>query len=115
MFPIELVTRPLLATCPERVCERCGEPWQCHRAKRSRHLTALGALRPRCSCAADFRPGLVLDPFIGAGTVAVAAEQHGRDWLGVEINEEYAALAEARTAADRSGASTGLELRLELT
>ena len=26
-FPASLVERPLLATCPERVCRECGHPW----------------------------------------------------------------------------------------
>lgn len=35
-------------------------------------------------------PGdLILDPFAGAGTTLVVAEQSGRRWLGCEINPEY--------------------------
>jgi DNA modification methylase len=44
----------------------------------------------------------VLDPFLGAGTVALAAEQHHRDWLGVELNPAYAAMAEQRLAEWRT-------------
>jgi site-specific DNA-methyltransferase (adenine-specific) len=44
----------------------------------------------------------VLDPFIGSGTVAIAAETHGRDWLGIELNPDYAALAEQRIAEWRT-------------
>lgn len=46
--------------------------------------------------------GVVLDPFMGAGTTAVAAEQLGRDWLGIELNPEFAALANQRIAAARA-------------
>jgi len=46
-------------------------------------------------------PGdLVLDPFAGSGTVGVVALRHGRDFVGVELNPEYAAIAEARIAGD---------------
>ncbi len=38
---------------------------------------------------------LVLDPFLGSGTTAVAAQALGRHYLGIEIQEEYVALAEA--------------------
>jgi DNA modification methylase len=41
-------------------------------------------------------PGVVLDPFMGAGTVAIAAEMHGRNWVGIELNPTYAALARRR-------------------
>jgi hypothetical protein len=40
--------------------------------------------------------GTVLDPFGGAGTVALAANQHGRDALLIELSSEYAAIAEQR-------------------
>lgn len=40
--------------------------------------------------------GIVLDPFGGAGTTGLVAEQHGRDSLLIELNPEYAALARDR-------------------
>ncbi|MYD52399.1 MAG: site-specific DNA-methyltransferase [Dehalococcoidia bacterium] len=41
------------------------------------------------------RPGdLVLDPFIGSGTTAVAAIRLGRHYLGAELNHEYYQLAD---------------------
>jgi DNA modification methylase len=45
----------------------------------------------------------VLDPFFGAGTVALVAQQHGRDWLGIELNRDFVVLAEERIAAAREG------------
>jgi len=41
---------------------------------------------------------LVLDPFMGSGTAAVAALRHGRRYIGYEINPEYCALARRRIA-----------------
>lgn len=38
----------------------------------------------------------VLDPFIGSGTVGVVAEETGRNWIGIELNEEYAEIAKNR-------------------
>ena len=58
-------------------------------------VTDLG-LRPSCTCDASTRPGLVLDPFLGSGTTAVVAVEEGRDWVGVELNPEYAAMARKR-------------------
>jgi site-specific DNA-methyltransferase (adenine-specific) len=41
-------------------------------------------------------PGdLVLDPFLGSGTVAVVAQQEGRHFLGFEVVPEYCAFAQA--------------------
>jgi DNA modification methylase len=105
VFPTSLTTIPLLATCPEKVCVQCGRPWQRPPIDRER-ATALGNLRAACDCNAGTRPSIVLDPFMGAGTVALAAEQHGRDWLGIELNPAYVALAEERLAAWRASNTT---------
>ncbi len=40
--------------------------------------------------------GIVLDPFMGSGTVAVAAMKLGRKFTGIEINPEWVELARAR-------------------
>lgn len=49
--------------------------------------------------------GTILDPFAGSGTTGVAAVHTGRDFIGVEMNEHYHAIASARLAeadADRA-------------
>lgn len=40
--------------------------------------------------------GLVVDPFMGSGTTAVAAQAFGRRWLGCELNPEYKPLQDER-------------------
>lgn len=40
--------------------------------------------------------GIVLDPFIGSGTTAVVAKRLNRNFIGIEINPQYAALARNR-------------------
>lgn len=46
--------------------------------------------------------GIVLDPFAGSGTTLWAAEFHNRPWIGIEMNSEYVAIAEARLANERA-------------
>lgn len=41
---------------------------------------------------------VVLDPFLGSGTTAVAAIQQGRQYVGIEMNPEYCQLAQERIA-----------------
>lgn len=102
-YPAALVERPLLATVPERICVACGRAWRRERLARTLGaLAVLGALRPDCRCGTGWGPGLVLDPFLGSGTTAVVAERLGRDWLGIELNPAFAALAEERIARART-------------
>ncbi len=55
------------------------------------------ALATRCVLAGS-RPGdTVLDPFLGSGTVAEAAQRLGRRWLGCELNPDYGDLIAERT------------------
>lgn len=39
---------------------------------------------------------LILNPFMGSGTTAVAAKQTGRNFIEFEISEEYVKFAEER-------------------
>lgn len=51
---------------------------------------------------------LILDPFFGSGTTGVAANLEGRQWIGIERDPDYCAIARARTAQQgifASGAS----------
>jgi DNA modification methylase len=41
--------------------------------------------------------GVVLDPFAGSGTTGMVAREHGRDFILIELNEEYVKLCEERT------------------
>ena len=45
-------------------------------------------------------PCTVLDPFCGAGTVALVADRLGRDSLGIDLNADYLTLARARLVGD---------------
>jgi DNA modification methylase len=52
---------------------------------------------------AGSRPGdMVLDPFMGSGTTAAVALQHGRQYLGCELNPEYGPLQQQRIDAERN-------------
>jgi len=42
--------------------------------------------------------GTVLDPFLGSGTTAQVAQEEGREWIGVELNESFEALILERTS-----------------
>jgi DNA modification methylase len=47
--------------------------------------------------------GIVLDPFFGAGTTGIVATSLGRQYLGIELNPEYARIAEKRIKNTQPG------------
>lgn len=52
---------------------------------------------PTCSCGSEDRsPCIVLDPFNGAATTGLVALQHGRRYLGIELNPEYVEISRTR-------------------
>ncbi|KKM82315.1 hypothetical protein LCGC14_1320900 [marine sediment metagenome] len=55
--------------------------------------------QPTCSCDAGTVPAIVLDPFMGSGTVGVVAQKLGRRAVGVDQSAHYLALAQERIAA----------------
>ena len=58
------------------------------------------ALVEPCVLAGSAEGDTVLDPFTGSGTVAVVANRHGRNFVGTELNPEYAEIAKARIKDD---------------
>jgi site-specific DNA-methyltransferase (adenine-specific) len=106
VFPLTLAERPILAGSPARRCSRCRLPWRRQTLRKLGQLALRGGLQPTCGHDV-WEPGLVLDPFIGSGTTAIAAERHGRNWLGVELNPAFARHAEKRIQAERQDTSSG--------
>jgi len=77
-----------------------GQPERMIAPQRNQHPTC----KPISLCAflvaLSTREGdRVLDPFLGSGTTLVAAKMLGREGVGIELSEEYAAIARARIEA----------------
>jgi len=126
VWPPELLTRPIKAMCPERVCRVCGKPSRRiaengepidarpvktkggTREERKGRATVVQATGVSSSYANvttvgwtdcghdDWRPGVVLDPFAGSGTTLMVATGHGRDAIGIDLDERNAVLARER-------------------
>lgn len=53
--------------------------------------------------AARSRPGVILDPFLGSGTTALAASEEGMRCIGIDQSEDYLRIAEGRLMATPIG------------
>jgi DNA modification methylase len=63
-----------------------------------------------CILAGSKEGDTVLDPFSGSGTTGEVALKHGRNYVGLELNPEYAAISEKRIT-DAVGMFADLEIR----
>lgn len=45
---------------------------------------------------------VVLDPFVGIGSTAIAAFRNGRDYIGIDVEEEYCRIARERIIQERA-------------
>ena len=130
-FPPKLIEPCILAGCPEWVCKKCGEPRRRilskggyeppladdgerfvdkSRGDKTRKLSGAEynkAPKPEttgwtdCGCGADFDGGIVLDPFMGSGTVGLVAYQNNRHYIGIELNPEYCELGRIEKERDK--------------
>ncbi|MEE8058503.1 MAG: site-specific DNA-methyltransferase [Pseudomonadales bacterium] len=56
-----------------------------------------------CVLAGSEPDAVVLDPFLGSGTTGIVCTQNGRQFLGIELKEEYAEIARERMAQQTFG------------
>ncbi|MHA1248767.1 MAG: DNA-methyltransferase [Candidatus Helarchaeota archaeon] len=122
-FPPRLIEPMIKSSCPRWVCKKCGKPREriIERTKvikqsepkpytadtefitHGTYDSTLHAVAIRkcigwtdCGCNAGWEAGIVLDPFMGSGTVAIVAQRLGRNWIGIELNPDYIEIANKR-------------------
>lgn len=72
-----------------------GDVWDFNQEMKNPHPAAFPVALPyRCIESTDAQ--IVLDPFMGSGTTAIAAKQLGRSFIGIELSPEYCQMAEQR-------------------
>ena len=87
-----------------------GDVWRIPQTSGNPHPAPFPVeLAARCIGAVGAGP--VLDPFLGSGTTAIAAEQLGLEWVGIEKSAEYVELAKARIVAEGARTASGENAR----
>ncbi|MCG8606292.1 site-specific DNA-methyltransferase [bacterium] len=90
---IYLIAKPGFRLVPK--ANAYGDIWEFGQEKRNAHPAPFPtALIERIITSTYAK--LVLDPFIGSGTTAVAALKHGREFIGIDISQIYCDMAEQR-------------------
>ena len=90
---IYMIAKPKFRLSPKANAQ--GDVWRIPQETKNPHPAPFPLeLAQRCieSTTAD----VVLDPFIGSGTTAIAAEIAERQWIGIDISETYCKLARRR-------------------
>jgi site-specific DNA-methyltransferase (adenine-specific) len=90
---IYLIAKPEFRLAPKANAQ--GDVWDIPQARDNKHPAPFPMeLVQRCISAT--MGGVVLDPFIGSGTSALAAEILNREWIGADVSPEYCKMAEKR-------------------
>lgn len=95
---IYLICKPEFRLAPK--ANAIGDVWQIPQENNNPHPAPFPVeLAQRCiqSTTAD----IILDPFMGSGSTAIAAEACERKWIGLELSKDYCKVARERVAAQR--------------
>ena len=90
---IYLVAKPNFLLAPKS--GGIGDVWRIQPARGNPHPAPF-PVELATRCIRSTTANVVLDPFMGSGTTAVAAEYCGREWIGIELSESYCEMARAR-------------------
>ncbi|MBP8856590.1 MAG: site-specific DNA-methyltransferase [Anaerolineaceae bacterium] len=95
---IYLICKPDFKLAPK--ANAIGDVWDIPQDRNNPHPASFPVeLAQRCIQATDAK--IVLDPFMGSGSSAIAAEACGRNWVGFEISNDYCSLANERILSAR--------------
>lgn len=90
---IYVLAKPKFKLAPK--ANRFGDVWEITQEKGSWHPAPF-PVELASRCVQSTTGSIILDPFMGSGTVAVAAKQHGKSYIGIDISKDYCKEAEDR-------------------
>jgi DNA modification methylase len=122
VYPEKLISPMIISSCPKEICKKCGlarvritkgtsistrpairskdKNNNIFSARRERYMTfdrlTVGWTNCDCKLENKWQAGIVLDPFMGSGTTGYVSEKLQRNWIGIELSQSYAKMAEKR-------------------
>lgn len=94
---IYLITKPKFKLTPKANAH--GDVWEFTQEMNNSHPAPFPiALAKRCIESTNAQ--IILDPFMGSGTTAIAAKRLGKSFIGIDISAEYCQKAEQRLRTD---------------
>lgn len=88
---------------PKAACG-IGDVWSVRQDKNNAHPAPFPLEIPK-RCIASISAEVILDPFVGSGTTALAAEMLNRRWIGIDCVDTYCELARNRIAQHQLNAA----------
>lgn len=82
-----------------------GDVWEIPQELKNEHPAPF-PLELASRCVSSTHAQVVLDPFMGSGTTALAAQMHGRTFIGIDLSPDYCDLARRRV--EQAGAAATL-------
>ncbi|HSA06369.1 MAG TPA: site-specific DNA-methyltransferase [Candidatus Gastranaerophilales bacterium] len=102
---IYLIAKPAFKLAPK--ANACGDIWEFNQEMKNPHPAPFPVkLIERIISSTNAKT--VLDPFMGSGTTAVAAVNLNRNYVGIELSEDYVNLANQRIGENK------VQLKLEI-
>ena len=92
---IYLIAKPKFALAPK--ANAVGDVWRIPQESKNPHPAPF-PIELAQRCIESTTGQVVLDPMIGSGTTAIAAELAGRQWIGIDLSATYCDLANRRIA-----------------
>lgn len=95
---IYLIAKPDFRLAPKSNAR--GDVWHIPQERNNPHPAPFPVELAQ-QCVESVESGVVLDPFLGSGSTAIASELLNRPWIGIDISKNYCALAQSRIKATK--------------
>jgi len=95
---IYLICKPDFKLAPKANAQ--GDVWRISQDSNNPHPASFPVQLAQ-RCIQSTKAKVILDPFLGSGSTAIAAEACGREWIGIDVSKDYCKMARERIKVAR--------------